>query len=256
MGTGAKSEKRKDNEDWLAFWTMVGLDDPFHDVRTIRDCLLQGHVYSLAHASPFWYDLRPIRNLLLKRKRQPVSATEPAESPDYEAKRKKLFGEEKRISSWLISSMILGLEDPFHHISRGLQNFLLQKKTEEFSDTAPAKSPDYEKERKKFLEEEKGISSWKVAFKLFRVPLIASVIFLVAASWWIFGRDFQEGTKEEGPESRVMATADQRNQSVGMTKVEAALVKGVVEVPLDLVRKHKLVSFEYKGVDGPIPLLA
>ncbi len=231
MEKRAKSEKWKDNEDWLAFWTTIGLDDPFHDVRTIQ-------------------------NLLLHKETEAVSATEPAAALDYEAKRKKLFGEEKRISSWLALSTILGLDDPFRHVSRGLQNFLLQKKTEEASETAPAESPDYEKERKKFLEEEKGISSWKVAFKLFRVPLIASFIFLVAVSWWIFSRGFQEGTREERHESQETATTDQRNQSVGMTRVEAALVKGVVEVPLDLVKKHKLVSFEYKGVDGPIPLLA
>jgi len=41
-----------------------------------------------------------------------------------------------------------------------------------------------------------------------------------------------------------------------MTKAEAVLQNGLVEIPLDLVRKKKLVSFEYKGNKGPVPLLA
>jgi hypothetical protein len=43
---------------------------------------------------------------------------------------------------------------------------------------------------------------------------------------------------------------------VPMTRIEATAGKGLVEVPLDVVKKKKLVSFEYKRPDGPIPLLA
>ncbi len=44
--------------------------------------------------------------------------------------------------------------------------------------------------------------------------------------------------------------------TVSMTRIGATSGKGLVEVPLDLVQKNKLVSFEYKRLDGPIPLLA
>lgn len=44
--------------------------------------------------------------------------------------------------------------------------------------------------------------------------------------------------------------------TVPMTRIEATAGKGLVEVALDLVKKNKLVSFEYKRLDGPIPLLA
>ncbi len=44
--------------------------------------------------------------------------------------------------------------------------------------------------------------------------------------------------------------------TVPMTRIEATAGKGLVEVPLDLVKQNKLVSFEYKRLDGPIPLLA
>ena len=43
---------------------------------------------------------------------------------------------------------------------------------------------------------------------------------------------------------------------VPMTRIEATAGKGLIEVPLDLVKKNKLVSYEYKRLDGPIPLLA
>ncbi len=41
-----------------------------------------------------------------------------------------------------------------------------------------------------------------------------------------------------------------------MIRVEATLGKGLVEVPLDVVKKKRLVSFEYKQAVSPIPLLA
>jgi hypothetical protein len=59
LETRAKSEKWTYNEDWLVFWTTIGLDDPFHDVRTIR-------------------------NLLLHKETEEISATEFAESPHHE----------------------------------------------------------------------------------------------------------------------------------------------------------------------------
>ncbi len=43
---------------------------------------------------------------------------------------------------------------------------------------------------------------------------------------------------------------------VPMTKIEAVAGKGLVEVPLELVKRNKLVSFEYMRPDGPVPLLA
>ncbi len=43
---------------------------------------------------------------------------------------------------------------------------------------------------------------------------------------------------------------------VPMIRIEATAGKGLVEVPLDMVKKKKLVSFEYKQLDGAVPLLA
>jgi hypothetical protein len=41
-----------------------------------------------------------------------------------------------------------------------------------------------------------------------------------------------------------------------MTRAEAVEENGLVEITLDLVRKKKLVSFEYKGNKGRVPLLS
>jgi hypothetical protein len=43
---------------------------------------------------------------------------------------------------------------------------------------------------------------------------------------------------------------------VSMTRIDAISGKGLIEVPLEAVKKNKLVSFEYRRLDGPIPLLA
>ncbi len=43
---------------------------------------------------------------------------------------------------------------------------------------------------------------------------------------------------------------------VPMTRVEAQIKPGIVEIPLDVVKKKGLVSFEYKGKYGDLPLLA
>ena len=46
------------------------------------------------------------------------------------------------------------------------------------------------------------------------------------------------------------------SQPITMTKVDAVVGKGLVEIPLELVKENKLVSFEYERGDGAVPLLA
>jgi uncharacterized membrane protein len=41
-----------------------------------------------------------------------------------------------------------------------------------------------------------------------------------------------------------------------MSKVEAIVDNGRVEVPLDVVKERKLISFQYQDKEGRIPLLA
>lgn len=85
-------------------------------------------------------------------------------------------------------------------------------------------------------------------FKRFPFVVVAAIVF--AFSWWIFEaplRDKGQGMENGGYQNFVI---------VPMTKVEATIGKGFMEVPLDLVKEKKLVSFEYQAIEGRLPLLA
>ncbi len=105
-----------------------------------------------------------------------------------------------------------------------------------------------ESKREKLLGQKKKISTWKII-----------AIILVAAALPISWLILREGTQAESKGvsgTQVMERVNYQNQSVSMTKVEPTVQKGAVEVPLDLVKNSKLVSFEYLRPDGRIPLLA
>ncbi|MCX5909945.1 MAG: Fe-S-containing protein [Deltaproteobacteria bacterium] len=76
------------------------------------------------------------------------------------------------------------------------------------------------------------------------LPLIAVLVVAVLGTWAVFGG----GNRGGGPVENF--------RMVPMTKIEAVTAKGLVEVPMEEVRKNKLVSFEYTRRDGAIPLLA
>lgn len=76
------------------------------------------------------------------------------------------------------------------------------------------------------------------------LPLIAVLVVAVLAIWAVFGGANRGGGLVEN------------FTMVPMTKIEAVTAKGLVEVPVEEVRKNKLVSFEYIRSDGSIPLLA
>jgi len=52
-----------------------------------------------------------------------------------EVDRKRKWNKPAHSEDWLIVSTVSGLDDPFHHVKRDLQSFLLQKKTEAVSET-------------------------------------------------------------------------------------------------------------------------
>lgn len=81
------------------------------------------------------------------------------------------------------------------------------------------------------------------SFDLFkRIPFIVIAVTIFGFSWWIF----------EAP-LRTKGTPGYQNFAITqMTKVEATSTKGLVEIPLNLVKEKKLVSFDFQG----IPLLA
>ncbi len=112
----------------------------------------------------------------------------------------------------------------------------------------PKKSAANEGKRGKLLSEKKRISPWSIA-------LIVLLIIAFPVSWFILRGIPQEGSKKVIG-SQVMENVNYQNQTIAMTRVEAAIKRGVLEIPVDLVRKNKLVYFEYQGSDKFLPLLA
>jgi len=105
-----------------------------------------------------------------------------------------------------------------------------------------------ETKREKLLGTKKRIPAWKII----AIVLVAAAL---PVSWLIL----KEGPQAESKGisgTQVMERVNYQNQSVSMTKVDVTVQKGMVEVPLDLVKNNKLVSFEYLRPDGRIPLLA
>jgi uncharacterized protein len=102
--------------------------------------------------------------------------------------------------------------------------------------------------REKLLGPKRKIPSWKI---------IAIILVAVAlpVSWLIF-KESPQAESSRPRATQVMDRVNYQNQSVSMTKVDVTVQKGTVEVPLDMVKNNKLVSFEYPRTDGGIPLLA
>ena len=105
-----------------------------------------------------------------------------------------------------------------------------------------------ESKREKLLGQKKKISTWKII-------VIILVAVALPVSWLIFKESPRAESKGISG-TQVMDRVNYQNQSVSMTQIDVTVQRGAVEVPLDLVKNNKLVSFEYSRPDGRIPLLA
>jgi hypothetical protein len=110
------------------------------------------------------------------------------------------------------------------------------------------KSVDHGTKREKLLREKKRIPAWKIS-------LIALLAAALPVSWLIF-RDAPPAGAGRMSGSQVMENVNYQNRYITMTKVAAVSGKGLVEIPLDLVKEKKLVYFEYRQNDRQIPMLA
>jgi hypothetical protein len=105
-----------------------------------------------------------------------------------------------------------------------------------------------EAKRKKLLGPKRKIPSWKI---------IAIILVAVALPGsWLILKESPQAESKGITGTQVMDRVIYQNQSVSMTQVDVTVQKRAVEVPLDLVKNNKLVSFEYSRPDGRIPLLA
>jgi uncharacterized protein len=102
--------------------------------------------------------------------------------------------------------------------------------------------------REKLLVEKKKRSAGKIIV----IVILAAVL---PVSWLIY-RTVLQDEPQTLPASQVIESVSYEKQSVTMIPVEAIFEKGSVRVPVDLVKKNKLIYFEYQRKDGRIPLLA
>ncbi len=106
----------------------------------------------------------------------------------------------------------------------------------------------YGKKKETLIGEQDRIPLWKINRNSFPFFLLGA--FLILTTWWIFQSSSQDP-------SQVLQRVHYENLGmVAMSKVEAIVGNGRVEVPLDVVKERKLISFQYQGKEGGIPLLA
>lgn len=105
-----------------------------------------------------------------------------------------------------------------------------------------------ETKRERLLGPKKKILTWKII-------VIMLVAIALPVSWLIF-KESPQAESSRMTATQVTERASYVDRSIPMAKVDVAVQKGAVEVPLGLVKMNRLVSFEYQRPDGQIPLLA
>lgn len=101
--------------------------------------------------------------------------------------------------------------------------------------------------KEQLLGEKKGIKLWGGII----------ILLLVAAfsAYWFILRDGEAGAKGLSG-SKVVDKVNYGNTIVAMTPVDAVTRSGVLEIPLEMVKDKKLVSFTYGKKESQLPLMA
>lgn len=98
--------------------------------------------------------------------------------------------------------------------------------------------------REKLLGKPRSIPLWKIIRNSF--PFLIVGIFLAFAAWWIF-----ESSSQDNAQLRY-----EKPSMIVMSKIDATVENGRIEIPIDEVKERKLISFEYQSRESKIPLLA
>ena len=105
-----------------------------------------------------------------------------------------------------------------------------------------------DKERKeKVLGKKKNLKLW---WGILIIVLVAAV----PVFWWI-AKDGEAGAKKLSG-SQVMGKVAYGNTTLAMTPVDAMIKNGVLEIPLEVVKEKKIVSFSYGNKGNQLPLMA
>ena len=93
--------------------------------------------------------------------------------------------------------------------------------------------------------------------KLYWVPvsLAAVAAILVVVGYWVVQGNTGANPKVSS-QPTVSGKVDYTGQSIRMTDVQASVEKGIISIPLEVVKEKKMVRFEYENNGYRIPLLA
>ena len=103
-------------------------------------------------------------------------------------------------------------------------------------------------------EKKEEVLGKKKNLKLWWGILIITLAAAVPVFWWI-AKDDEAGAKKLSG-SHVMSKIAYGNTTVAMTPVDALTRNGVLEIPLEVVKEKKLVSFSYVNKENQLPLMA
>jgi uncharacterized membrane protein len=101
----------------------------------------------------------------------------------------------------------------------------------------------------KVLGEKKKKPYW------FPISLAAVAAILVVIGYWVVQGNTGADSKVTS-QPKVTGKVDYAGQSIPMTDVPASVEKGIISIPLEVVKEKKIVRFEYVNNGFRLPLLA
>jgi len=107
----------------------------------------------------------------------------------------------------------------------------------------------FQDKKEKVLGEKKKKPYW--------VPISLAVVaaILVVVGYWVVQGNTGANPKVSS-QPTVSGKVDYTGQSIRMTDVQASVEKGIISIPLEVVKEKKMVRFEYENNGYRIPLLA
>jgi uncharacterized membrane protein len=107
----------------------------------------------------------------------------------------------------------------------------------------------FQDKKEKVLGEKKKKPYWVP------ISLAAAAAILVVVGYWVVQGNTGADPKVTS-QPKVSSKVDYAGQSIRMTDVQASVEKGIISIPLEIVKEKKMVRFEYENNGFRLPLLA
>ncbi len=104
-------------------------------------------------------------------------------------------------------------------------------------------------------KKEKVLGEKKRKYIWIPISLAAVAVILVVVGYWVVQGNTGANPKISS-QPKVSDKVDYAGQSIRMTDVQASVEKGIISIPLDVVKEKKMVRFEYENNGFRMPLLA